>query len=312
MVEKRYKGMHSQADGLMIDVLTVIPQDKRVEGLIQIVHGMCEYKERYLPFMEYLAERGIACIIHDQRGHGKSVKDNRDLGYLYQTGAEGMMEDIKMVGTELRSLYPELPFVLFGHSMGSLAVRVFAKKYDFMLDGLIVCGSPAYNRGLPAGKMAACLQEKLYGPRHRSKLLEMLSFLPYALAFPGEKNRFCWICSDPRIVSFYEKSPVCGFTFTVDAYKTLFQLMSETYSRKGWMRKKTDLPILFLGGEKDPCIGGRKNFSRAMGHMRSCGYGFVWGKLYKKMRHEILNEFNKEEVFEDIYKFIKKIGCRKG
>lgn len=63
----------SPCDGLNLSTLTVLPQlPEKAEGIVQLIHGMAEHKERYLHFMEFLAAHGYICIIHDHRGHGKA------------------------------------------------------------------------------------------------------------------------------------------------------------------------------------------------------------------------------------------------
>ena len=144
--------IQSKVDGLVLDGLVVEPEEgvKRT-ALLQLSHGMSEYKERYLPFMEYMAEHGVVCVIHDHRGHGKSVKSDQDLGFMYGAGGAGLVEDLFLVTKWAKKKYPDLPFVLMGHSMGSLVVRAYAKEHDQELDALIVCGSPSKNYLRPLG-----------------------------------------------------------------------------------------------------------------------------------------------------------------
>ena len=83
--------IQSKVDGLMLDGLVVEPEEGvQRTALLQLSHGMSEYKERYLPFMEFMAEHGIVCVIHDHRGHGKSVKSEQDLGFMYGAGGAGL------------------------------------------------------------------------------------------------------------------------------------------------------------------------------------------------------------------------------
>ena len=168
----------SKADGLEISCLAVVPElgrDEKYKGIIQIVHGMSEYKERYLPFMEYMAERKYVSVIHDHRGHGKSVRSKEDLGYMYGGGADAMLQDIHTVNCLIRDHFPELPLILFGHSMGSLAVRAYAAHHDGCMDMLIVCGSPSYNVLRPVGVALAKAEKTVFGPKHSAGLIEMMS-----------------------------------------------------------------------------------------------------------------------------------------
>ena len=312
--------LQSRVDGLELSAMAVLPKTEnsaeavqdassaRYRAIVQIVHGMSEHKERYLPFMEYLASQGYLCVIHDHRGHGKSVRDGKDLGYMYGGGAGALVEDILLVNETLHERLPGIPLILFGHSMGSLAVRTFAKEHDDCMDALIVCGSPSNNPGRPAGELLAGAAKRFLGGRHVCRLIETLSFGSFAGRFAGEKNRFAWVCSDEEVVRDYAASPLCGFTFTADAYLALFGLMKETYSLKGWRVTNPKLPILFVGGAEDPCISGKKKFAEAIHTMKKAGYVNVKGRLYPGMRHEILNETGKQQVFKEIDRYLAKQG----
>ena len=229
-MSRKYEGyFESEADGLNISTLAVMPDEKPYRGILQLVHGMSEYKERYLPFMEYMAERGYFCVIHDHRGHGKSVRSKADLGYTYGGGAEAMLKDIATVNRDVRREYPDLPLILFGHSMGSLAVRAFARDHDDCMDMLIVCGSPSNNPARPLGVAVARMEKAVLGPRHRSWLIEGLSFGTGVMRFRKDKTCTAWICSDSEVAREYKESELCGFTFTDDAYLALFDLMKRAY-----------------------------------------------------------------------------------
>ena len=110
------------------------------------------------------------------------------------------------------------------------------------------------------------------------------------------------------MVEAYAASELCGFTFTADAYLTLFELMRRTYDKKGWRVTKPELPILFVGGENDPCIGSRRKFGEAIHTMEEVGYRNVKGHLYPGMRHEILNETGRQQVFREIRRYLSKEG----
>lgn len=299
------KKIKSPVDGLELDLLMLIPEETP-KGILQIHHGMAEYKERYLPFMEYFARAGYVTAIHDCRGHGKSVRVKKDLGYMYGGGSDALVEDTAAITRMLKKDWHGLPLILLGHSMGSMVVRCFTKKYDDLLDLLIVCGSPSKNPGAKAGMLLAEIQGRISGLHYPSRFLEALSLGGYSAKFAREGSRFAWCCSDEQVVREYEASELCGFTFTVDADQALFRLMDETYQEKGWKLSNPDLPVLFIGGYEDPCIGGARKFAKAVQTMRRVGYMDTKGKLYPGMRHEILNEREKEKVYHDIEKYIEK------
>lgn len=294
----------SERDGLGLDLLVGIP-GKRPLAVVQLLHGMCEHKERYLPFMEYLNQKGLITVIHDHRGHGRSVKERSDLGYMNGQGSDVLAEDARCVTAYIRNRFGgELPLLLLGHSMGSLTARVYARQYGHDLKGLILCGVPSYRPALPFGIAIAKILKRWKGDRFRSGLLEAVTFGPFAAAFCGERQKFAWICSNRQVAKEYEESPLCGFRFTVDGYLTLFGLMKEAYCKSRCQNPA--LPVLVTGGSADPCMGDRKKAAKTVQSLREEGYGTVLCRRYGAMRHEILQEDNREQVFADLYHFIKK------
>lgn len=293
----------SETPGLFLEGMAVEPeQGRQVRAVLQISHGMCEHKERYLEFMEHMASKGVVCLIHDHRGHGKSVKDKEDLGYMYGCGPGTLARELHLVTEYAKKNWPGVPVWMLGHSMGSMAARVYLKQYDSELAGMILSGSPSENRLAGVGIVLARLQAFLSpkGPHIRSRLLERLSFGPFAARFRKENNRFAWCCSRKEVQKEYGEDPLCGFTFTADGFQMLGRLMKETYSSVGWEMKKPGLPILFLSGEDDPCYQSRKKFRQALEHLRKRGYRNVQAKLYPGMRHEILFERERRKVWQDV------------
>ena len=288
----------SPCDGLTLDCVEYAPvQDAK--AVLQMAHGMCEYKERYLPLMEYLASNGYICIMNDHRGHGKSVKSDHDLGFFYEPGGEGVIRDMLALTDWIREKYPDLPLLMFGHSMGSFAVRTYIKEHDDAIKGLIVCGSPSDNPASGAGKAILAVLKLFKGEHGTSALADNLFSKSFNKNFKDE-GESAWICTDPEIVKAYNKDPYCHYSFTINGYQSLLWLMQQTYSKKGWKCSNPDLPIRYISGENDPCATNRKQFLKAVDFMRSVGYRDVKEKMYPNMRHEIHNEIGKEEVWKDI------------
>lgn len=296
--------LESECDGLKLAGVLVSP-DEPPKGILQISHGMAEHKERYADFQSYLAERGWASVIHDHRGHGASVRSAADLGYFYEDGAEAVTEDLHRFTREAKSLCPGVPLVLFGHSMGSMIVRNYAKKYDSELAGLIVCGCPSKNAFAGLGVFFAGVVGAFRGDKYRSGWLNNLAFGSFGKRFEGESpNR--WICANPETVRAYDGDDLCGFVFTANGFQNLFRIMRNCYSPKGWRVANPELPVLFISGEDDPCLIDKKHFERAVSFFRARGYADVRSMLYKGMRHEILNERENERVYADVLAFAEE------
>ena len=236
-----------------------------------------------MDFMQYLGELGYLCVLHDHRGHGKSIRREDDLGYMGTTKAAALIEDIRQLNAQLHREYPSLKIYMFGHSMGSLAVRAYLKRYDDTIDALIVCGSPS------------------------SPLIQKMAFGNHCDGFAEEGSDNVWLCSDMEVVRAYDHDPLCGYTFTLNGFENLFSLMQDVYERKNWTLRNRTLPIRFIAGSEDPCIIRRGKFQEAAGLLREVGYSDVSARLFDGMRHEILNEPDHLLVYEDVSAFLLKV-----
>jgi len=268
------------------------------KAIFQIVHGMCEHKERYYEFMDYLASCGYVCVIHDNRGHGESVKATDDLGYMYDGGWRALIEDVKVVNEWIKAQYEELKCVMLGHSMGSLIARSYIKRYDDTIDELFVSGSPSYN---PASVIAkwVCKAAMMCGAGHyRPKMIQKLAFDGFNKPFSTEGYKSAWVCSNKDILEAYHHDPLCQYIFTANGFYNLFCLMQDCYSEKGWVCKNPTLPVHFISGKNDPCRISDRAFQQAVNKVGK--HYPVDSKLYAGMRHEILNETDKHMVWEYI------------
>lgn len=293
----------SNYDGLELGVSIRIPEHPT--GILQLVHGMAEHRERYHDFMDYCAEQGLVVIIHDHRGHGASIATKEDFGYFGKNGVESVVQDAHQITEYIRGRFPELPLTLFGHSMGSLVVRCYIQEYDREIDGLIVCGSPSYQVMSRAGVVVSKLMQLFKGEKHRSKLVNNLAFASNIKKFKNEGNPNAWVVSDPAVLAAYDADERDGFVFTLNGFETLFKLMRRAYRKQGWAMQNPNLPILFIAGADDPCIISEKKFNQAVEFLRHRGYHNVTSKLYPHMRHEILNEVGKMEAWRDVVAQVK-------
>lgn len=287
------------SDGVQLSTLVIAPEAPK--AIVQFVHGMAEHKERYTPFMTYLSEKGYACVINDLRGHGDSVINVKDLGYLGKGGMTGLVEDIRKVTAFAKEQFPGLPLFLFGHSMGSMIVRSYVKHGDRDIDGLIVCGSPSRNPLAGVGDFLAGCISLFRGPRYHSQFLADLCTGNNDKKFKDDGIRNAWLSTNKANVQAYNNDPLCGFTFTANGYRNgLFRLMKDIYSPSGWVMEHPDLPVHFIAGSEDPCIVSIKKFSEAVSFLRARGYREVTSQVYPGMRHEILNETGREDVWRDV------------
>ena len=297
MAEIKNYTLNSEVDGLALAVCEVLPEGEP-RALVQLAHGMAEHKERYLPFMEFLADHGYAAIINDHRGHGASVKSPSDLGYFYAGGASALVEDMHQITRHFRAEYPGKKLFLFGHSMGSLAVRVYRQKYDGEIDGLVVCGSPGQNPVAGVGLALNRLMTAFKGDRYVSPMFVQMTTGGFAKAFPDPNTQNAWLSTNQDNVRAYDADPLCGFPFTLNGYRALLELMRDAYAPVP--AGNPALPVHFVSGELDPCAPDRKGFDAAVQNVKAAGYAAVTAKMYPGMRHEILNHDERQQVYDDL------------
>lgn len=310
MKAKKYTHI-SGTDKLELSALRFEPDNAEdIKGIVQLVHGMNEYKERYIPFMEYLTDHGYICVIHDHRGHGASVKSPDDLGYMYEGGYEALIDDTHEITLETKAYSKELikeplPYILLGHSMGSMVVRCYLRKYDADIDKLVVIGCPSKKPGMKPGLALIKMVTNIKGEKTRSKFISDLVVGDYEKRFKKEGVPHMWVNSDPEKVKKYNEDPLCNYMFTLNGYLNLVKLTMLTYTDGGYVMNKPNLPIRFFSGAEDPCAVNEKAFNNAMELLKKQGYKDVDGIMYPNLRHEILNEDAKDMVYEDILNFIK-------
>ena len=299
MKEEKIK-LTSEVDKLELDCIMIIPEGE-IKGIVQLVHGMNEHKERYIDFMKYLAENNYASIIHDHRGHGKSIRKDEDLGYFYDDKAEAVVEDVYQITKYLKERFKDKKIILFGHSMGSMIVRKFIAKYDDEIDKLIVCGSPSQNKGAKAGLAIIKIMKTVKGEKYHSKSLKKIMFKGYDKKGQVKNS---WICNNKDIVEKYNKDELCQYEYTLNGYENIVRLMIDIYNEKIYQKKNLKLPIYFIAGREDPVIISEKDWYKAQDFLKNIGYENISSKLYDNMKHEILNEENNKIVYEDILKFL--------
>lgn len=294
--------LKSSYDDVDISVVVVAPEDSP-RAVIQLAHGMCGCKERYMPMMEYMSRRGIACIAGDHRGHGASVKSREDLGYMYDGGYHAMVSDMMMITSWAHDRFPGVPLFLLGHSMGSMAARAYAKYDDSSISGLILCGSPSWNPMSYVGRALAGFMCMIGLSHYRMSASQRMASDRYNRKFASEGYQ-AWTCSDPVQRKSFQENPLCNFSMTANGSYNLMGLMVEVYGGGDWAMKNPGMPVVFISGEDDPMMLSEKRFHKSVINMCRHGYTNVTSAIYPSMRHEVLNEIGKEEVWEDILDFM--------
>ena len=297
----------SDQDGLPLSGLLLLPQEETTPcGILQVSHGMCEHKERYLDFLRHCTKQGYICLIHDHRGHGESISDTIPLGYFGEGGAEALVADLHQMTEWIQTQYAGLPLYLLGHSMGSFYARQYLCEWGDELDGAIIMGTGFQPKALVATARTLCrVLAVFFGWEHRSKLVANLSFLGYNRGLEGRTPQD-WLNRDQAEVDKYRADERCTFTFTLNAYYSMFTGILRLYDPAVLAGVPKDLPLLFLAGDADPVGERTAGVRRAIQSLRDAGVGNIESKFYPGARHELLVETNKAEVFADIAGWLEK------
>lgn len=281
-----------------------IPEEPH--AAVQIAHGMAEHIDRYDAFASFLAENGVLVFGNDHAGHGKSIKSDGKLGFFgKQNGWDALVQDMRTLHDAVKSAYPALPYILFGHSMGSFLARTYAGRDGKDFDAFIFSGTAGKNPAIGIAKLIAKHNIKKNGGDQIDMMLYNMSFGSYNKAFRPNRTEVDWLSRDEAMVDKYVADPLCGFPFTSSAMLDLFNGLTEIGSRE-WAQRVPDRPILLMSGAKDPVGGNGKGVKQVFGWLNQTGHKTEC-KLYEGGRHEMLNETNREEVYNDVLLFINTV-----
>ena len=277
------------------------------KAVLQIVHGIAEFVERYDTFANYLSTLGFVVVAEDHMGHGQSINGEGIQGYFHG-GWFNAVADTYHLLEETKKEYPDLPYILFGHSMGSFMARTILCKYpDSGIAAAIICGTgwqPTF--ALPALiKVVEAICKKT-GETNPSESLQKMVFGSYNDKVEHFRTPCDWLTRDAKIVDAYIAHPLCGFTPACGLLRDMMKGIYYIQQPKNLAQMKKDLPVFFIAGGDDPVGSYGKGVRQAAEAFRQAGMTDVSVKIYPLCRHEILNEINKEEVFADVVQWIEK------
>lgn len=278
-----------------------------IKGIVQIIHGVAEYIERYHDFACFMAENGYLVAGDDHLGHGYTT-NAEDLGWFGETdGWMTIVEDEKKLRDLLKGWYPAAPMVLLGHSMGSFMARTYLGLWPEDFDMCILSGTgwqPAIVCG--AGHMMANREIKAHGTRYRSESLQNLAFGSYLNKIENPIGKNDWINRDENAIRQYDADPLCGFVGTAGLMRDMMQGLG-IICRDGHMEKMNKaLPVLFISGDADPVGAYGRGVKKTAARFRWVAMRDITVKLYPGARHEVLSELNRREVWQDVLSWIRE------
>ena len=283
-----------------------IPEE--IRGAVQLTHGMAEHIDRYQEFAMFLARNGFLVYGHDQAGHGKSIPKEGIPGFFREAdGWSALVEDMRRFFLQVKEGYPAIPFVLFGHSMGSFLARTYASRYPDDFDAFVFCGTAGRKPILWTDRLAVNREIRKTGGKTPSEKLAKRMFGGFNNRIRSPRTPFDWLSANERNVDAYVEDPLCGFPFTACAVRDLLDGLGEISGRE-WPGKVPAKPILLVAGQEDPVGRYGKGPERVCSALEKTGHT-VDLKLYPGMRHEILQEDGREDVYRDVLLFLEAVAA---
>lgn len=280
-----------------------IPASGEIKAVLQIAHGMVEHIERYEEFASYLAGKGFLVVGNDHLGHGESIIVEKDRGYFCDhDGSTVLVRDMHRLKKMIQEQYPQKPYFLLGHSMGSFLTRKYLIMYGKGIHGAVIMGTGNETEFvLKFGKMLTKFIAFFRGWHYRSKLVNKLAVGNFGKKFKnGEDPTKSWFSKNKSNIKEFKEDPKSKFIFTVNAYYHMFDTIQFINQKSNLEKMPKDLPVFFVSGQEDPVGKYGNAVMEVYEQYKMLGMTDIMWKLYKDDRHEILNELDKEQVFKDI------------
>lgn len=293
-------------EGYQIYVYKCLPeQGSRTKAALHIVHGLMEHAARCERFAQSLNEAGYIVYASDLRGHGRTSKTQSELGYAGHDGFNWMVKDLYQITQTIKTEHPNLPIIIFAHSMGSLLAQSYVTKYGKEIDGLILSGTQG-RQGvlLKVATLLAKLEMQKKGAKAPSKFLNKLVFGQYNKAFHPARTDFDWLSRDEQEVDKYLNDPYCGGIPSAGLFYDLFRGIQEMHRIENMRQIPINLKTYLIWGEKDPVGSEGKSIYKLIKEYKRLGLKNLSYKCYIDGRHEMLNETNRAEVTDDVINWL--------
>lgn len=267
---------------------------ENTKAYVHLLHGLAEHCQRYHVFAEFLQQHGYYVLSHNHRGHGERLPHGH---FADQRGWEKVLDDISLIHQELDQ---GIPLVLFGHSMGSFIAQAYAIIAGKRLQGLVLSGSNyqsplMYYGGISVATLLKRLRPKLHG----SRVLAALTTGAFNRHFKPAKTTADWLSRDHQTAQAYLDDPLCGFNATPGFWRDFFYGLIQISKHSELEKIPANLPIYIFSGEHDPVGQQGKGVRALLKAFEQTRHKNVSLKLYPQGRHEMLNEINKDEVYQD-------------
>ncbi len=291
------------ADGYRLSVR--IYEADQPRAVIRVIHGMEEYQNRYEPFALWMRDQGYTLVTADLRGHGP---DAPLLSHIAdRDGDRLLLQDEEVLLEKARSVCPGKPVFLLGHSMGTIIARRLLQTRSQDFAGVILSGYPNPQKAAAMGVRIASLLSAMKGPRAHSRLLDGMVLGGFSRAVKDAPSPLAWLSFREENWQAYAADPLCGAPFTIGSYQTLFCLLRDIARPQLVQHPAPHLPMLLISGAEDPCTGGEAGRAESLRVLKESGFDRLRVETLPRMRHEILNEADRERVYRSMLSFLESL-----
>ncbi|MDD5294114.1 MAG: alpha/beta hydrolase [Candidatus Izemoplasmatales bacterium] len=290
-----------------IHLYVFVPEGKP-KAVVHLIHGAAEHLSRYTEFATFLTQHSFVVIGCDLLGHGLSSPTSDYVHFADRNGDTLAFQSLILVQNYIREHYSKLKVYVLGHSMGSYLTEKLLIDNPGFYQKAVLSGSSYFpvmltRFGIILASIIICFK----GPRFVSKLLQNMAIDSFPKKMRKDKiisgTDSEWLTKDHQIQEYYHSSPMCGQPFTASANRDLFRWLNYINHTKIRSKAVRDLPILLASGEVDAASNYAQGVRKLYHTYQKLGFSNVQLKLYPNDRHEILNEVDRETVYQDMLNF---------
>ena len=268
---------------------------------VVISHGMVEHPGRYDDLAKYLNSYNINVYGIYHIGHGENAKV---LNHMGENEFDRCISNLNEL-IEIASLNQK-PTFLLGHSMGSFMSQLYITRYT-NIKGLILSGSTKSNFISKAGSIVASVLTFFAKDKTKPcKFLDNMAFGSHNKVFKNTRTNFDWLSQDEAQVDKYIADPYCGGVCSSSFFKNLTTGMANMGKKKYLKNVNLDLRIYIHESASDLVSNMGKGLYYLEKQYKDLGVKKVKLVVYANDRHEIYNELNKQEDYENKLRFIEE------
>lgn len=278
-------------------------------GIIHVIHGLGEHSRRYLRLITRLLDAGFVVVADDHAGHGKTAMTSGIWGDAGDNSDRVVVDDERTLRDTVRDLYPNLPYVVFGHSWGSMIARGLAAGDSDWLDGLVLCGIAAQIHGIDDVLDRDALAAEADPTSTATEAYAAQMFDGFTSRYGTDAFPTAWVARDPGVVRDHARDPFNNFgaPMSVRFIRGFVGLYDAVNADAWYPTVRTDLPVLILAGDADP-VGNYGEGAYHVGNsLAASGHHDVRARIYTGFRHEVHNEPEiRDEVADEIITFAQR------